>query len=513
MKKSFSDMIMCNNSHKQNIEAYCTNCQEWICDKCKEQHMDHEGHLKDMQELTNQNIQVYAEHLKQLKLYFSKHKDIPSVKEYDILKNEVMDKIHTAYNQLILQLNKFKEMQIKKVIDLIERAKKKRQNIEANVKILQDSIDGLLKALNILKKYNVNKIQQNHLLKYNHFDRVKHHENSIEELKGEIDKLDRLKHRYMRFATLDIKVQAKDAYLSRLIQIPLSFDDEERLVLIEPKSRNIIVTNLEKMKKRLVVLNNKSFKFPEYFEYVEIDNKLIVCGGSDEANKCQSNAYKVILQSKEVKDLPPMEIPKKYHALVKLTKHVVYSIGGLGGAGVIKTCEWLDLKENQWSLQCPLNEAREGAAVCTIGGKYIYCIGGRGNEDELYTTIEFLDTSFPKLGWTLIDLETDKWKPVYFAFAMPIDNKRILISGGMNGEQVSVSDSYILNIETNKFERTSKMGTADCFLERDKRIIKGKVYAIGYASYAIHIYDIEKQEWSIIRSNMANIAEDSKSSK
>eukprot|EP00826_Nyctotherus_ovalis_P050748 TRINITY_DN6258_c0_g1_i6.p1 TRINITY_DN6258_c0_g1~~TRINITY_DN6258_c0_g1_i6.p1 ORF type:complete len:489 (+),score=125.20 TRINITY_DN6258_c0_g1_i6:23-1468(+) len=457
-------------------------------------------------------IQVYAEHLKQLKLYFNKLKDIPGVKDYDSLKVEAANKVTAAYDQLIVQLGKHKELQIKKLMDAIDKAKSKRQKTEGDVKILQDSIDGLLKALNILKKYNVSKIQQNHLLKYNNFERVKHHENCIEEIKGEIDKLDRLRDKYMNFAFIDIKIQAKDAYLSRIIQIPLSFDDEQRLLLIEPRSRKIIVTNLERMKKRLVVLNSKTFKFPEHFEFLEIGNKLIVCGGSDEMNRCVPNTYRIALESKEVRDLPSMEIAKKYHALVALTKQVIYSIGGLGGAGAVKTCEWLNLKESQWCLQCPLNEAREGPAVCAIGGKYLYCIGGRGKDEELFSTIEFLDISFPKLGWTLIELENTVWKPIYFGLAVPIDNKHILISGGMGADQVSVAESYIFNVETNQFEYKNKMVAADCFLERDKRMVKGKIYAIGYVSYAIHIYDIEKREWNIIKSTMTNAVEDNKSS-
>ena len=99
-----------------------------------------------------------------------------------------------------------------------------------------------------------------------------------------------------------------------------------------------------------------------------------------------------------------------------------------------------------------MNEVREGASTCALSGKYIYCIGGRGNEEELYNSIEVLDTSFPKLGWSLIELQSDIWIPIYFGISISIDAKHILISGGMNAEHTTVSRSYILDAENYKIE-------------------------------------------------------------
>ena len=167
-------------------------------------------------------------------------------------------------------------------------------------------------------------------------------------------------------------------------------------------------------------------------------------------------------------------------------------------------------RSNQWTMQSPLNEPRQGPLTCAVDGKYLYCIGGRGKDSEMYSTLEVLDTSYGKLGWSLVQLPETIWKPIYFGLCAPIDNKHILIAGGMDYKKNEVSDTYVLNAENYKIEKYEPMGGPDCFFERDKKVINGKIYAVGYSSFAIHIFDIEKKKWSIIRSANSNSMEENK---
>jgi len=511
MKKKFLDMDICDKSHKHNIEVFCTQCSEWVCTNCKTLHLEHEGLLKDFEELTNSNIQIYAEHLRQLKIFFKKLDQIPNDLDYDEVKSEIALKISNAYDQLILQLAKHKETQLKKVCDYIELTKRKRQKMQEEVKQFEESVDGLQKILFKLKKCNVNKIPKEHLIKYNNIDRLKYHDDCIENVKKAMERCGRMRDKFIQLKTVEIKVQLKDSYLSKIIQIPNDFKQEPWLMLIQPKSRNIIVANLDTMKKRLMTINEKTFKFPEYFEFVEVKHKIILCGGDNGIQRHLSNTYEIMGNSGDVRELANMEIPKKFHALVVLSKDFIYSLGGQGTTGPLKTTEMLDLNSNQWIMQCPLNEQREGATACCLNQKLIYCIGGRGDDSEIYSTIEILDTSFPKMGWTLVQLQTDKITPMYFGMCWSISNKHILISGGMTAGDIPLAGAYILDAETYGVTEIKPMQLPDYFLERAKKFYKGKIYSIGYASYAIHIFDTERQEWNIIKSSPSGPTEESKS--
>ena len=89
--------------------------------------------------------------------------------------------------------------------------------------------------------------------------------------------------------------------------------NEPRLILIEPKSRNLIIANLDTMRKRQVILTDKNYKFPCHFEFIEVKHRLIICGGIDDKGHFLADSYKITIESKMVQPLANMEIPKNYH--------------------------------------------------------------------------------------------------------------------------------------------------------------------------------------------------------
>jgi len=507
MNNSFPDVEICNNSHKAKIETFCSKCIKWTCIQCKAEHLDHEGFIKEIDEIINQHSTVYNEHMKQLKGFFRQMEHLPSIESYDDIKNQVLNKITIAYDDLLRQICKHRDMQLKKIADYIESAKGKRQKLEADAKCLRTCMDQLYKILSVLKLNSGINIPKDSIIKYNNPSRIKHHEESIEEVKNAIERCVRARDKFLCLKTLDIKPQLKEGLISKLIDIPTNFKNEAKLILIEPKSRNLIIANLDTMKKRQITLSDAHFKFPAHFEFIEVKHRIIVCGGINEKSHFIADTYRILLETKGVRQLPNMEVPKNYHSLAALSNTCIYSIGGLGQIGPIRICESLNLLTSIWTMQSPLNEARQGASTCVLGGKYLYCTGGRGKDDEIYSTIEVLDVTHNKIGWSLINLPEELWKPVYFPLCAPIDHKHILVAGGLNEEKKSVTDAYILDAENYSLTKTRSMKTPDCFFERDKKVLKGKVYAIAYESLAIHIYDIKNAKWSIIKSNNTNINE------
>ncbi|MDR3549763.1 MAG: B-box zinc finger protein [Candidatus Pacebacteria bacterium] len=514
MKKRFEDMPICEKGHEGALEMFCTRCETWVCGKCKEAHLDHEGQLKDFEELTNQHVQIYAEHLKSLKSFFRLLERTPADTDYDDIKQEVQTKINAAYEQLITQLCKHRDGHIKRITDYIEHAKRKRQKLEQDSKPLEICVGKLQKILNKLRKCNVSKIPKHYLVKYNNFERVKFHQDGIENVKRTIDRCTRIYEKYSRLKNLEIKAQLKDSYISKMIQIPTNLKEEPRLMLIQPASANVIVLNLETMRKRLVTLGDKTFKFPQLFEFVQTKHKIVLCGGSDEIEEFIANTYEVSVDSGSAKELAHMEVPKKYHSLCMLNGTTICSTGGLGTSGALKTCEMLDTCANEWTMVPPLSEAREGPSTCAVGGKYIYCVGGRANETTLFRSMEVLDTTFQKMGWQQILLQTEGWEPMYFGLLCPLSAKQLMICGGLDCRGKPLSRGYVIDLENDKYDvkECAGMQLADCFLERDRKLHKGKLYAIGYSSYAIHIWDTENGQWSIIKSQTSGQAEEEKKS-
>eukprot|EP00826_Nyctotherus_ovalis_P064664 TRINITY_DN948_c0_g1_i18.p1 TRINITY_DN948_c0_g1~~TRINITY_DN948_c0_g1_i18.p1 ORF type:complete len:515 (-),score=161.28 TRINITY_DN948_c0_g1_i18:141-1685(-) len=511
MSKTFPATELCNRSHRASVEAYCTQCTKWTCAQCKEEHLAHEGFVKGIDEVINEHSSVYHEHMKQLKSFFRQVEQLPSTENYDEVKSKVISQITNAYDQLLYQINKHREIQIRKVTEYIESAKKKRLKLDTDAKFLRSCMEDLQKIISKLKLNPTNEIPKDTVIKYNNPARIKYHEENIEEVKNAVERCIRIQDKFLRFETLDIKPQFKDALISKLIQIPTNFKNEPHLVLLQPKSKNLIVANLDTMRKRLISLGDENFKFPAHFEFIEVKYRIIVCGGINEKGHFVSDSYRISLETKigeGVRQLPNMEVAKNYHSLAALSNTLIYSVGGLGLVGPIRVCESFNLFKNEWSMQSPLNEVRQGAAVCSLGGKYLYCIGGRGKDKEFYTSMEVIDITYPKLGWSLIQLPEDLWQPVYFALCAPIDHRHVLVAGGINAKGSSVSDAYILNAENYTLTKTKPMETPDCFFERDKKVLKGKVYAVAYESFAIHIYDISKAKWNIIKSNNTAVNED-----
>ncbi len=500
MKQKFRDAPICEKGHDKTIEMYCTKCEMWICNKCKEKHLDHEGLLKDFEELTNQNVQVYVEHMKDLRMFFEMLEKAPADRDYDEVKQELDLKINAAYDQLVSQLYKHRDGHLKRINDYIEHAKRKRQRMEQEAKAFEISLGKLQNILNKLKKHNVHKIPKQHLFKYNNFSRVKFHEESIEKVKKAIERCGRVYEKFIRLRGLEIKAQLKDSYINKMIQIPSNLKEEPRLTLIQPDSANMIVLNLETMRKRLVILGEKGFRFPQHFEFVDTKHKIFLCGGNSNLDKFLANTYEISVDSGGIKELPRMEVAKKYHSLCMPTSTLICSTGGLGSSGALRTCEAYDTLANEWTMMSPLNEPREGPSTCAVAEKYIYCIGGRADKTTLFSTMEVMDLSFAKMGWQLTSLQSETCQPMYFGLACTLSTKQLLICGGLGAGEAALSRAYILDLEKNELKECEPMRIPDCFLERDRKLYKGHLYAIGYSSYAVHIFDTEKRQWAVIKS-------------
>eukprot|EP00826_Nyctotherus_ovalis_P038527 TRINITY_DN3613_c0_g1_i3.p1 TRINITY_DN3613_c0_g1~~TRINITY_DN3613_c0_g1_i3.p1 ORF type:complete len:508 (+),score=146.69 TRINITY_DN3613_c0_g1_i3:1323-2846(+) len=500
MNKPLPDMKMCNKSHKLQIEAYCTQCCKWTCGQCKAEHTGHKGHVKDLVEMTNQSIIIYQEYLKQIKRFISETEGLPTSSSYENAKSAVINKIVKGYEELVVYIYKHRDMHIKKIYEYIDRAKKKKLKIETEAKNLKASLEELEKVLAELKEAHTGTVPKETVLDHNNVTLIKSYQDHTEQLKNLVERCTKIQEKFLRFSIVEIAQQFKDSYVSKLIHVPTDFKGEPRLVFLQPKTKNVVVTNLDTMKKRQVAVEDKKFKFPAHFEFIELKYRLILCGGIDEKGGFLADTYCISIETKGVKKLGKMEVEKGYHSLAALSNSSIYSVGGLGQSGPLKVCESLSLITNEWRIQSPLNEARQGAGTCLFGGKYLYCVGGKGKGSEIHTTIEVLDIKYRKLGWSVIQLPEDVWQPVYFIVCTPVDLKHIVIAGGINAKGNSVANAYKLNVEYNVLTKIKPMKAPDCFFERDKRLFKGKVYAVAYESYAIHIYDIRKDKWNIIKS-------------
>lgn len=112
---------------------------------------------------------------------------------------------------------------------------------------------------------------------------------------------------------------------------------------------------------------------------------------------------------------------------------LVFVIGGNDAKSFYTACEKYDIQNDTWSRIADLNVARDSAASCIFGNKYIYVFSGRTKFDkkEITDTIEMYDIDLNM--WRMVNLNAKStWTACDLAMCMPIDSKTILIFGGFD---------------------------------------------------------------------------------
>lgn len=189
------------------------------------------------------------------------------------------------------------------------------------------------------------------------------------------------------------------------------------------------------------------------------------------------------------------------HNLVYLNG-VVYALGGFSHKDLpnevpvtLASCERYSIHDNSWNYVSTMNEPRAFASVVTLDNQYIYIMGGM-HDFNILQTIEKYDSV------------SDAWLSVYFKLPIPlakhgatvVDNKSILICGGMSTDCEPLRNVYSLDLSTIKWTKKSYMNHPK-LINQGLFFSNGYVFAIGGNSEGIcERYNVDTDRWQRIPS-------------
>lgn len=127
----------------------------------------------------------------------------------------------------------------------------------------------------------------------------------------------------------------------------------------------------------------------------------------------------------------------------------IYVAGGYENGQLSRKCEKYDIATNKWTELPMLTEEKCSASLCTLDGRYLYCVGGLSKNPSgaayLLSSIEVLDLQAASPRWTMLSSKM----PVSACDIgmLPISDSEILVFGGWN--KMPLTQAFVFKV-TNK---------------------------------------------------------------
>jgi hypothetical protein len=193
---------------------------------------------------------------------------------------------------------------------------------------------------------------------------------------------------------------------------------------------------------------------------------------------------------------------KRYgHSMIFLNGSI-YAIGGFSHKDLpnevpvtLASCEKYSILENQWSYVSTMNEARSFGSAVTLENQFIYMLGGLHDFNVLQTIEKY-------------DSLADNWVSVYFKLPVPlakhgaavVDNRSVLICGGMSSDFEPSRAVHMLDLASIKWDKKASM-LHPKLVSSGLFFSGGYVFAIGGNSDGhCERYDVERNKWQLIPS-------------
>jgi len=266
---------------------------------------------------------------------------------------------------------------------------------------------------------------------------------------------------------------------------------------IDQNSGNLLTVCLPNKEIKCVSLYGAQ-TFPDSYAIVELFQKIFICGGQYDKT--------IISDSSEIDPITsvmvprsPMLTPRRNHGLVSI-KEKAYAIGGYGNEqNVLNKCEMYTQNIDNWQEIPSLNAARNFMSVCTFNEKNIYVFGGSSAESV---------KGISSYEWICIDsLNAWKWQQIdtsqfpnfsigYGSGCIQISQDLVLIFGGLD-ENSYFNHSGLFSVSKGSVTKNNSLKIKDAFYQRTPIICDKKIYALGFLTKSLHVYDMDKKSWSI----------------
>jgi Kelch motif len=156
----------------------------------------------------------------------------------------------------------------------------------------------------------------------------------------------------------------------------------------------------------------------------------------------------------------------------------------------LASCEKYTTHDNTWAYISTMNEPRAFATCVTLENRYLYIMGGM-HDFNVIQTIEKYDSI------------SDAWLQVYFKLPMPlaklgavvVDNKSILVCGGMSSDCEPTRNVYSLDLSTVRWTKKTMMNHPR-LTQQGLFCSNGFVFAIGGNAEAVcERYNVDTDKW------------------
>ena len=204
----------------------------------------------------------------------------------------------------------------------------------------------------------------------------------------------------MLYLGLDISNDIKTDYeiSNTVIGMPL-FDLGENTGLL-------IYHKIEKKFTSEIIKNNTLSKFNHLSSICNGKNILYLSGGNltKKSGKDESTNYFIsidLLNTKSIKDLPVLNIPRAWHSMIYIPKKYIYIVGG----GTIET-ELYDIEKKSIIIDSKMNEIRNECTLFIMNNSILYAFCGLSTDGSFLATVERCNLRQKKRNWSYVNYTT-----------------------------------------------------------------------------------------------------------
>lgn len=143
------------------------------------------------------------------------------------------------------------------------------------------------------------------------------------------------------------------------------------------------------------------------------DETAFVIGGARDRNSIQTlaevNSFQIRNAQVITERKADMLTSRSSHGCtVNVQKNEIYVAGGYHNGDLTRTCEAYSVATNQWRQLPQLNEPKCSVTLCTLNGRYLYCLGGLTKQESgafLLGSIEVLDLEAAQPKWLMLSVK------------------------------------------------------------------------------------------------------------
>ena len=210
----------------------------------------------------------------------------------------------------------------------------------------------------------------------------------------------------------------------------------------------------------------------------------------------------------EYKDKMPL--PKSHHSILFFDDNL-YVIGGFdNNKNASNECFYFSFSNKEWHELPKLNYARGNSSICLYNKSLLYVFKGRNNEG-LLKTIEYLNLKEKNnFLWKIINVVDwgYVWNLAYNSCNVVLEENKILIFGGED-ETKLYKESFLFDIKNNNIYRGMDLKIPAAFNGQGIYDNK-KIYGFDFKNkngdyeHKIHIFDIKNNFWTLINARNDN---------